>query len=502
MLEKRASGVLMHISSLPSRFFIGDLGPAAYKFADFLEETGQHYWQVLPLNPTSSGTLHSPYSSSSVFACNPLLISPEKLVEDNLLDPAMLTNAPECRDGVVDFHQAESFKKDIIKAAFARFSSNGNNAEFENYCNTNAWWLADYATYAAIKEQYQGSEWTEWPEDMRNRDTTTIAKVRHVLQDRIQLEKFSQFIFERQWHELSNYCRERSIKIIGDLPIYVNQDSADVWCHRDIFELDQGGKPTMVAGVPPDYFSETGQLWGNPLYRWEHLKGQNFDWWMKRFLRNMQLADIVRIDHFRGFVAYWAVPAGNINAMYGKWIQAPVMDFFNKLRHTHPGLEVIAEDLGIITDDVRAVMNHFNFPGMKILVFAFGGNNIAENAYIPHNHIKNSVIYTGTHDTNTVRGWFEKDASLEEKENLAAYKGRPIRATEISWEFISMSMSSVANTVILPMQDILSLPHTCRMNLPSTKKGNWLWRLKPDQITTNDTKRLASITRATGRATD
>ena len=417
-MDKRQSGILLHLTSLPSAFGIGDLGPWAYRFADFLAESRQRYWQCLPLNPTDTESGSSPYHSTSAFACNPLLISPELLVHDGLLGREDLETCPNFPVEKVDYLAVTLWKDRLFSAAFELFRTSGAPEDYRDFCERNRPWLDPFALFTALKAYHGGKGWCEWPEEHRHGGSTGPVSGSERISAGIEKEKFLQYIFFKQWANLKAYCNKRGIRVIGDLPIYMIHDSTDVWMHPEIFNLDPDTrKPLTVAGVPPDYFSETGQLWGNPVYRWDVLQGQRYGWWMKRMAHNLRLFDLVRIDHFRGFVGYWEVPAGEKNAVKGRWVKAPAMDFFNELTKRFHDLPVIAEDLGTITPDVWEVMDHFGFPGMKVLLFAFGPD-LAGNLYAPHNHIQRAVVYTGTHDNNTARGWFDEEASREDKRRL------------------------------------------------------------------------------------
>lgn len=500
MINRRGSGILIHITSLPSPYGIGDLGPWAYKFADFLYETGQSFWQVLPLNPTSVAWGNSPYSSPSAFAGNPLLISPGSLVEDGFLSGSDIKDSPRFPDKWVDYNSVIKYKRRLFRLAYKRFKESGRGKfEFERFCSDNSHWLEDYALFVALRESF-GVTWDKWPSDIRDREKKRLEGLRRDLRDAIDMEKFLQYLFFNQWFSLKGYCRRRNIQIIGDIPIYVSYDSSDVWTAPDVFKLNKKKKPAFVSGVPPDFFSRTGQLWGNPVYRWEFLKDTGYSWWIKRIEHNMRLFDIIRLDHFRGLVAYWEVPSCEKTAVNGKWVEVPTEDFFNTLFKHFPYIPLIAEDLGVITPDMREIMNRFGFPGMRLLLFAFGGGDFAVESYLPHNHIKNCVVYTGTHDNNTVRGWFRKEASPKDKERLFKYIGRKVAEKDVHWEFIRLGMMSVANMVIFPMQDILGLGEEAKMNLPATSRGNWQWKLLPDQITPSLVKRLREITETYGRA--
>ncbi|MFH0811728.1 MAG: 4-alpha-glucanotransferase [Pseudomonadota bacterium] len=497
-MKRRGSGILLHITSLPSPFGIGDLGSGAYRFIDFLAEAKQSYWQVLPLNPTDPIHYNSPYHSTSAFAFNPLLISPELMIAEGFLKRENIESFPEFPQDRVDHLSVKEYKENLFNQAFTHFKRKRDQGYLE-FCSQNAHWLEDFALFVALKANFQGKAWSEWPPGLRDRNREALESAKSEHQDKIEKIKFLQYIFNKQWASLKNYCTEKSIQIIGDLPIYVDYDSADVWAHPELFKLDDNQKPYVVAGVPPDYFSATGQLWGNPIYRWDILKERDYDWWVKRIAHSLKLYDFLRIDHFRGFVAYWEVPAREKTAINGKWIEAPAIDFFTRLTKKFPYLPIIAEDLGVITPDVREVMNHFELPGMKLLLFAFGPD-LPTNPYIPHNLGKNCIAYTGTHDNNTIRGWFEKEVTPEDKKRLFKYLSREVPAEEIHWELIRLVMMSVANTVIFPLQDILGLGEEARMNLPATREGNWKWRLLPNQITPDITKRLLEMTEIYGRA--
>ena len=498
-MKGRGNGLLLHLTSLPSPFGIGDLGPWAYKFIDFLAEARQSYWQILPLNPTDLGRGNSPYHSASAFAGNPLLISPELLFQDGLLNQEDLSGQGKFSEARVDYFEARSFKERLLHQAFEHFKTSKENHDYEEFRAQNAYWLDDYTFFMALKAHFRGEVWSEWPEALRERNPDDLESMGKTLQDAIEREAFLQYLFFKQWHMLKDYCNKKDIKIIGDMPIYVVHDSADLWVRPELCKLDEKRRPLAVAGVPPDYFSETGQLWGNPVYRWDVLKERGYDWWIQRLEHAFSLFDFVRIDHFRGFVSYWEVGADEKNAINGKWVEAPAEDFFRVILDRFPEAPIIAEDLGLITPDVWEVMDHFGFPGMKVLLFAFG-DDLPTNPYAPHNYIKNCVVYTGTHDNNTARGWFEKEAKPEEKTRLAIYLGREIAAKEVHWELVRLAMMSVANTAIIPIQDILGLGEPSRMNRPAKKDGNWKWRLLPDQLTPSLTRRLLEMTQIYGRA--
>lgn len=496
-MKRRASGILLHLTSLPSKYGIGDMGPWAYWFVDFLADTRQSFWQILPVNPTPAYS-NSPYQGSSAFAGNPLLISPELLVKECLLDEGDVKAAPELPAGVVEYAAVRSSKETLLRQAFRRFRQKVDRTDYEAFCCSQRHWLDDYAMFVVLKSRFQGKPWSEWPEELRHRQTDALRSVREDMRESFELETFLQFLFFRQWTALKGHCLQKGVQLIGDVPIYVHYDSADVWAHQDIFKLDDSGKPYVVSGVPPDYFSETGQLWGNPVYCWDVLRENGYDWWMQRMAHNLTMTDIVRVDHFRGLVAYWEVPAVENTAINGKWIEAPVLDFFRQLMKRFPYLPIIAEDLGTITPDVREIIHRFDLPGMKVLLFAFG-DDLASNPYVPHNVVRNSVIYTGTHDNNTARGWFEKEAGPEVKARLFSYVGRALSLDDVHWELIRLAMMSVANLAIVPMQDVLGLGEEARMNRPAGGTGNWEWRLRPGQLSAETAEKLRDMTITYGR---
>lgn len=492
----RKNGLLMHITSLPSAFGIGDLGPEAYKFADLLHQTGQGVWQILPTTPTDPGAYNDPYHSTSAFAGNPLMISPELLVQDGLLAPADIADPPDFPKDHADFEMVAAYKNRLFDLAFENF--NTDDPFFKRFCSDNSAWLEDFALFSAIKTEQGGPAWNKWPEPLRDRDPEALEQARRKHARHMTRTRFLQYVFFTQWNALKAYCRAKGVQIFGDMPIYVDLDSADLWAFPGMFKLDENKNPTVVAGVPPDYFSATGQLWGLPIYDWDEIEKTGFAWWIRRIERNLALCDILRIDHFRGLIAYWEVPAGEKTAMNGQWTKAPVMEFLTALTRRLPHLPVIAEDLGVITPDVREVMREFGFPGMKILQFAFGPG-MSENPYIPHNIERNSVAYTGTHDNSPVRGWFDNEATDEEKAGLFSYLGREVAADEIAWEMIRLVMMSPADLAVIPVQDLLGLGSQARMNRPGNLKGNWHWRMEPGWLTGPVLDRLARMTRIYGR---
>ena len=497
-METRGSGILLHLTSLPSAFGIGDMGPWAFRFADFLVASGQRLWQVLPLNPTDPVHGNSPYDSVSAFGSNPLLISPEALVEDGLLTREDLAPVPDFPRGRVAYDEAIAFKQRLFPVLQGRFKKRGAPQDYERFCSENEEWLEPFALFAALRERFDGRPWNQWPADLRDREPGSIRAARQSLADRIERERILQYLLETQWTALRRYCNERDVKIFGDLPIYVNLDSADVWTHPELFRLDEARRPTHVAGVPPDYFSETGQRWGNPVYRWDALHETGYAWWIQRLKRNLHLFDIVRIDHFRGFAAYWEIPAEEPTAVRGRWIPGPGDGLFHALLRHFPELPIVAEDLGTITQDVRDLMHRFRLPGMKVLVFAFGGD-LATNPYVPHNHVQDCLLYTGTHDNNTVLGWFDTELAADDKVRLFRYLGREVGRDAVAREMVRLAMMSVANTAIFPMQDILGLGDEARMNRPARSDGNWQWRLVPEQIGPEGVRELRELTETYGR---
>jgi 4-alpha-glucanotransferase len=498
-MKNRGSGILLHLTCLPSAYGIGDLGPAAYQFADFLTAASQCFWQILPLNPTYTAQGNSPYSSHSAFAGNPLVISPDLLVQNGYLKTADIPRASAWRVAQVDFDSVIPFKKKLLAVAFERCKKRlAKDHEFTHFCHENAHWLDDFALFVALKEHFHEFDWGHWPQEWRDRKPPALRAARKKFQRKILQEKFIQYLFYQQWFALKNYCKSRNLQFIGDLPIYVSYDSADVWANPALFKLDNEKRPLGVAGVPPDYFSATGQLWGNPVYRWEALKETRYTWWAKRLEHNLQLFDVIRLDHFRGFVAFWEVPANEETAVHGQWVQAPVEDFFKTLFRHFPSLNIIAEDLGEITPDVRETIYRFGLPGMRIAMFAFG-EDLATSIHAPHNYPEHCVVYTGTHDNNTVKGWFGTEATAADRKKLSEYLGREVTANTAPLELIRLAMASVAKIVIIPMQDVLGLGEKARMNFPGTCEGNWRWRLRAEQLTPALTKKLAAMTKIYGR---
>ncbi|BCL33572.1 4-alpha-glucanotransferase [Nostoc sp. MS1] len=494
----RSSGVLLHPTSFPSRFGIGDLGLEAYRFIDFLEKSYQQYWQVLPLGPTGYG--NSPYMSYSALAGNHLLISPDKLREEGLLAEEDLANLPNFPTNKVDFEQVVPVKIQLLKKACENFKTKASEIQqkkFAGFCESKAYWLDDYALFMALKDTQDNASWYAWEPALAKREPDALERVQRQLTDEIFYYKFIQYEFFRQWSELKSYANLRGIEIIGDIPIYVAHDSADVWANPEIFALDEEtGEVALMAGVPPDYFSATGQLWGNPVYNWEELQKQDFKWWVQRFEAMLDYVDVIRIDHFRGFEAFWVVPQGEETAMNGKWVTAPGEELFDTIKRKLGKLPVLAEDLGVITPEVEALRDKYEFPGMKVLQFAFGSD--PGNPFLPFNYTGNFVVYTGTHDNDTTVGWFNQAGDYE-KQNLLLYLGC-VSPEGIHWDLIRLALSSVANQAILPLQDILGLGNEARMNFPSVATGNWEWRYDWDALRDELSDRLKALTKLYGRA--
>ncbi|WP_035992008.1 4-alpha-glucanotransferase [Leptolyngbya sp. KIOST-1] len=493
----RASGILLHPTSLPSRFGIGDLGPEAYQFIDFLAHTRQQLWQVLPLGPTGHG--NSPYLCYSSMAGNPLLISPEVLCDRGLLYPDELHDLEHLSADWVQFDDVIPLKMRLLERAAGRFhelASEDDKAALAQFSEECHFWVDEFAFFMALKNAHGGAGWMEWPSAIARREPDAMAEWRGKLSSDIFCQKFLQFEFYRQWQALRQYARDRQIQIIGDIPIYVAHDSVDVWAYPDNFMLDQETlAPSLMAGVPPDYFSETGQLWGNPTYNWDVLKEREFNWWIQRISALLGYVDIIRVDHFRGLQAYWGVPAGEDTAMNGQWIEAPGTELFKTVREKLGTLPIMAEDLGMITPEVEALRDEFEFPGMKILHFAFGGSS--DNPYLPFNHDRNSVVYTGTHDNDTTVGWFEKMPDYE-RHRLVEYLGC-VSPEGIHWSLIRLALMSVGNQAIVPLQDVLGYGSDCRMNTPGKSDGNWGWRYRADALTDEIRDRLRWLTELSNR---
>ena len=498
MPSHRASGILLHPTSLPGRFGIGDLGTEAYRFVDFLAGSGQQYWQVLPLGPTGFG--NSPYMSYSSMAGNPLLISLEILQGEGYLKDGDLWNVPEFPSDQVDYDRVIAYKMPLLQRAYDNFKTSATPAQrsqFASFCDSKSYWLDDYAFFMALKEANEGASWYTWDPEFAQHRLEDLDKWGRRNAAAVAFHKFVQFQFFYQWANLKAYANKRGIEIIGDIPIYVAHDSADVWANPENFCLDEETyEPALMAGVPPDYFSETGQLWGNPVYDWEHLQKTNFKWWVQRFEAMLDYVDIIRIDHFRGFESYWAVPQGEETAMNGEWVEAPGAEFFTLLRSKLGKLPILAEDLGVITLAVESLRDHFEFPGMKILQFAFGSD--PGNPFLPFNFVRNCVVYTGTHDNDTTVGWYESREEREQKAILR-YLGH-VSPDGIHWDLIRLALQSIANLAIIPVQDLLGLDSQARMNFPGKAEGNWAWRYQPGVLTEPLRDFLQEMTTTFGRA--
>jgi 4-alpha-glucanotransferase len=486
---ERSAGILLHPTSLPGPYGIGDLGPSAYAWVAALARARQTWWQVLPLGPTGYGD--SPYQSFSAFAGNPYLVSPELLLRDGLLAPEDVEGA-RFHDGRVEYGPAIAFKTAVLGRAWEHFWRGAVpelRAEFETFCGRNRSWLDDFALFMALKDTHAGAGWHDWPAPLLLRQPGALQEAHRRLAHVVGQHRFRQFLFHRQWDDLRQYAHEKGIKLIGDLPIFVSADSADVWANPELFLLDAKRQPTVVAGVPPDYFSATGQLWGNPLYNWQRLRQTGYAWWIARVRRALEQVDLVRIDHFRGFEAYWEVPAGEATAQNGRWVKAPGAELFERLRAALGGLPLIAEDLGLITPEVEALRQRFDLPGMRILQFAFGGG--PDNRYLPHHYVRNTVVYTGTHDNDTTAGWF---ANMPEHERQLVRRYLPLTGDEPAWDFLRLAWSSVADYALAPLQDVLGLGNEARMNLPGRADGNWGWRFTPEMLSDHVVGRLRELT--------
>lgn len=489
-LFPRSSGILLHPTSLPGRYGIGDLGMQAYRFVDWLADAGQGVWQMLPLGPTSYGD--SPYQTLSAFAGNPNLISLDGLLDDGYLTAEDLADTPDFPDDHVDFGWIISFHNEKLHLAYERFKKQSNadaNAAFEAWCKEETIWLDDFALFAALKNHYGGRPWVEWPEDEALYKPAALDAARKQHADAIKEQRWRQWVFYAQWHALKDYANEKGIRLFGDLPIFVAHDSSDVWGNQGKYYLDEKGYPTVIAGVPPDYFSPTGQRWGNPLYRWDVMKADNYSWWKARFRSILSLVDYIRIDHFRGFEAYWEIPASEPTAINGQWVPGPAHDLFEAIKDELGVLPIIAEDLGVITEGVEKLRDDFNLPGMKVLQFAWSDPT---NTFLPHNHPMNAVVYSGTHDNNTTIGWWLDEVDEGTRGFMQDYLAREVH--EINWTLMRMAMASPAHTAIFPMQDVLNLGAEGRMNTPGKEGGNWTWRFTEDGFDHEGRNRLAHYT--------
>ena len=485
---ERSSGILLHISSLPGDGGIGDMGKEAFQFVDFLSQTKQKIWQILPLGPVGYG--NSPYQCYSAFAGNPMFIDVHQLVTDRLIPKNLITDQ-SFKAKKVEFERVEEWKIALMRKAFIGFQKNFDRykEEYYTFMSYNSWWLDDYALFRSLKSKNGETVWNTWSKELVARDKHAIHLAFHELHDDVDFHRFLQFIFFRQWHKLKAYANSKKVQIIGDIPLYVSMDSVDVWANQDIFLLDGEAKPTLVGGVPPDYFSETGQLWGNPVFNWNRIAERNFDWWIARVKFNLQMFDQVRVDHFRGLESFWAIPAEEETAIKGEWLPAKGYDLFRKLKEQLGTLNIIAEDLGVITPEVEQLRDDFNLPGMKILQFAFGSD--ATNMDLPHNYTSNFIVYTGTHDNDTTLGWFK---SIGRKERRFLHKYIDGKGKQFVENFIEQAWASAAHTAIIPMQDVLGLDTDARMNIPGIAAGNWDWRFTWSQIRSNHKFFLKQIT--------
>jgi 4-alpha-glucanotransferase len=495
MALPRASGILLHPTSLPGPYGIGELGPEALAFIDALAAAHQQFWQVLPLGPTGYG--NSPYMCYSAVAGNPLLISLDVLCVTERLERSEVADMMHLPQDHVDFDRCAALKYPLLRIAFDRFKQDASlQPDYLTFCKAKAVWLDDYAMFMALKQAHGGQPWYQWEPDIAKRKPEALNRWRDRLVDDIEFHKYMQFEFFRQWCEVKAYAKAQKIQIIGDIPIYVAHDSADVWANPGNFQLDEAGEVEEMAGVPPDYFSDTGQLWGNPVYNWEYLQKHNFAWWIARFEALLDYVDWIRIDHFRGFEAFWSVPKGETTAMNGEWITAPGEQFFVALEQSLGKLPILAEDLGVITPEVEALRDRFSFPGMKVLHFAFGSD--PGNAFLPFNYPRNAVVYTGTHDNNTTVGWFQTLSDWE-RQNLMTQIGT-ISSEGIHWDLIRQALGSVASLSILPLQDVMGLGNEARMNFPGVAEGNWGWRYHSSQMTDWMVQRLQHMTQRMGRS--
>ncbi|HEV7645568.1 MAG TPA: 4-alpha-glucanotransferase [Pyrinomonadaceae bacterium] len=498
----RASGVLLHLTSLPGRYGIGDMGAEARGFIDFLAAGGQTYWQILPLNPTDYGD--SPYQCFSTFAGNTLLIDPAKLEAEGFLSAEEIEEIPGFSEGTADYGGAIELKSVLLRKAFERFRVSKKEelrGAYEVFCSENSNWLDDYALFQAIRNANELKPWNEWDESLAKRDEEALNNARGELEEEIYAQKFYQFLFFKQWNELRAYAQEKGVKFIGDVPIYVSHNSADVWCNPRMFKLNEDGSSAFVAGVPPDAFSSTGQLWGNPIYDWDEMRNENFAWWIERIRFTLKTVDITRIDHFRGFYSYWEVPGENETAEHGEWVDVPGYELFGTLKDELGELPFIVEDLGYMTPEIYKMRDDLGYPGMRILQFAFGGD--AKHNDLPHNYVHNCAAYTGTHDNETAAGWYQ--AQFDKEGKISIYGERCLKylgstGEEIHWDMIRAVLASVADTAIIPAQDLLGLGNEARMNLPATTDGNWKWRLKPGELSDEIAGRLKEMTEIYGRS--
>ncbi len=493
----RSAGVLLHPTSLPSRHGIGDIGPGAHDYVRWLSEAGAKWWQILPLCPPGPG--FSPYSAVSTFAGSPWLVSPEALVEDDLLSAADIDSPPEFPEGPLDIGRTSAWKTSLLRLSWERFRSGSGHQlreAFETFKEQDGWWLDDFGLFAALKDHHQGKSWLDWSQPLVRREPEALQEAGKALKDEIGFHQFCQFLFFRQWSRLKAVAVEHGVSILGDVPIFVALDSADVWAHPELFLLDENRRPTVVAGVPPDYFSETGQLWGNPLYDWERHAEDEYAWWIARTLHTLDLVDAVRLDHFRGFTAFWEVSASETTAVVGRWVPGPGRALFDALQGAIGSLPMVAEDLGEITPDVLELRRNLGLPGMAVLHFAFGPE--PRSTFIPYQLQKDMVIYTGTHDNNTTVGWYTEDATDEERDLVRRYTASD--GSDISWQLIRLAMASVADVAIIPHQDLVGLGADSRMNTPGVAEGNWTFRLSQTMLDPSIAARFRNLVETFGRA--
>jgi 4-alpha-glucanotransferase len=491
----RKAGILLHITSLPGDYGTGDIGDKAFRFIDFLKESGQTYWQILPINPVNRKSGYSPYSTSSAFAGNVLLIDPEWMVKCRLISEESLHKAKFSSSGKTDFTKAEAFRIKIIDEAYRNFNMSTMpylKDKFNQFCTTEKYWLDDYVLFNILKREFGGKSWSKWPKKLRDRDNREITRFQKKYADEAEKEKFSQFLFFTQWLSLKTYANNLGIKIIGDISIYVSYESADVWQNPEIFKLDNNREMVGIGGSPPDYYSETGQLWNMPVYNWGNMKKDHYRWWLKRIFKNMEWFDVVRFDHFRGFSAFWEVAAGEETAVNGQWVSAQGFELFERLKRELNHMPFIAEDLGEIDDKVYKLRDHFGLPGMKVLQFAFN-DTLERSIHLPHNFNINSIVYTGTHDNNTTRGWFEEELNIKIRERAEKYINKKLTSNNIQDEFIRLAYASVSKIAIIPLQDILRLGGSERLNNPSGGSDNWKWKLTSLDPVLEKTEYLAKL---------
>ncbi len=497
MSKKRSSGLLLHITSLPSQYGIGDLGPGAYRFVDFLCDAGQKFWQVLPINPVAVNTYPSPYSGLSAFAGFSSLLSPEVLYCQGLLGKNEIITERAFPEDRVDYKAAMSCKRKLLNIAFERFRRAGYDEGYFEFCKRNEKWLGEYAVFMVLRNEY-GRWWQKWPKGLRDNRGEDVQAARKALAKRVEREMFFQYEFARQWRKLKEYCNNRGVSIIGDMPIYVSGESVDVWANPEVFRLYKNKMPQFVSGTPPDMFCDFGQLWGSPVYDWKYLRTTRYKWWIDRVGRSLDLFDMLRLDHFRGLVSYWEVPARAKTAAKGHWVEGGGQRFFNALFKHYPVERFVAEDLGHITDDVRKVIKKFDITSSRVVMFGLDGKP-RDNEHWPGNFMRNCAAYTGTHDNNTAVGWFENEANDQQKKRLLGSAKRKVSPARVSQEMVALAMASRAKMVIVQMQDVLGLGAGARMNVPGTLRGNWVWRVRARQLNVRRSQKLMAATANSGR---